>query len=376
MTEDLRAIQMNVGSEMKDISSIKYGVCGVGRIGERHCRHFVSGGEDYAYELVALCDADPDRLAAMAAKFGGKSYCDYADFLGDAEMELVIIATRSLDHAVNAAQALEAGKNVLLEKPIGVTAADFHLLQRLDREYPGKLFFMHNLRFQPAFMNLQEILSSGVLGNINAAKLCKHHQFMRRNDWQMRLDCGGGQLSVWGPHLIDQGLQILDAPVRGVWSALRRILTPGDGDDHVKIILTGTNDRVVELEISNSVALPGPYCEIYGDRGTLVCDQEQKVMQLKYLDPEFRWPEAQADAGSPVSKGYMGADPVLPWIEETRKVTPETNPWDQVEIEIAKHLYHTLRMDIPFPIKNTDALEVLRITEMVKKQNPEFEWAG
>ncbi|MDF3130125.1 Gfo/Idh/MocA family oxidoreductase [Kiritimatiellaeota bacterium B1221] len=361
---------------MKEMIPIKFGVCGVGRIGAQHCRHFVSEGNDYAYELVALCDADPERLQDMAEKFGGKPCADFGEFLADPQMEVVIIATRSLDHAVNAEQALAAGKIVLLEKPIGVTAADYQLLQRLDRDYPGKLFFMHNLRFQPAFMNLQEILASGVLGDLRVAKLCKHHDFMRRNDWQMRLDCGGGQLSVWGPHLIDQGLQLLGAPVREVWSDLQSILTPGDADDQVKMILSGTNGRVIELEISNSVALPGPSYTIHGDRGSLTCDQDQKTFHLKYLDPTFRWPEARADAGSPVSKGYLGADPELPWIEETRKVTPETSPWDQVEIEIATHLYNSLRNAVPFPIKNADALEVVRITEVVKKQNLKFQWIG
>jgi predicted dehydrogenase len=187
----------------------------------------------------------------------------------------------------------------------------------------------------------------------------------------MRLDCGGGQLSVWGPHLIDQGLQLLGAPVREVFSYLRRILTPGDGDDHVKITLIGENDVAVEIEISNSVALPGPYCTIYGDRGTLTYEQDQKTIHLKYLDPAFRWPKAVAHAGNPVG---TSADRELPWIEETRKVTPDTNMWSQVEIEVADHLHNALRNNIPFPIKNADALEVVRITEIVKKQNSRFNW--
>ena len=256
------------------MKAIKFGICGIGRIGSAHCRFFSQNRENY--KLVALCDLDPERVSAMATEFGGKGYTDFMEFLADPEMELAIIATRSLDHTRNAEQALAAGKIVLLEKPIGVTAEDYRLLQRLNQEYPGKLYFCHNHRFEPAFMNTQAIIAAGLLGNIQVVKLCKHHAFMRRNDWQMRLDCGGGQLSVWGPHLIDQGLQLLGAPVRELVSYLRRILTPGDADDHVKISLVGENDVVVELEISNSAALTGPYCTIYGDRGTLIYEQDQK----------------------------------------------------------------------------------------------------
>lgn len=356
------------------MKAVKFGVCGVGRIGATHCRFF--SRDRNSYELVALCDIDPERVSAMTAEFGGRGYSDFTEFLADPEMELVIIATRSLDHARNAAQALAAGKIVLLEKPIGVTAEDYRILQQLSREYPGKLYFGHNHRFEPAFMNARAIIAEGLLGKIQVVKLCKHHGFMRRNDWQMRLDCGGGQLSVWGPHLIDQGLQLLGAPVREVWSYLRRILTPGDADDHVKITLAGENDVVAELEISNSVALAEPYCTIYGDRGTLIYEQDQKNIHLKYLDPQFRWPEAAADAETPVVGKALCADQELPWIEETRKVEPETSMWDQVEIEIALHLYLAIRENIPFPIKNSEALEVVRVTEIVKKQNPQFNWLG
>ncbi len=350
--------------------TIKFGICGAGRIGKTHCRFF---SKDRAkYQLVALCDIDPDQIRSLSGEFGGEGYLNFQDFLSVPETELIIIATRSLDHTRHAQQALEAGKIVLLEKPIGVTSDDYRVLQRLCEEYPEKLYFCHNHRFEPAFMNTQAIIASGLLGRIQVVKLCKHHRFMRRNDWQMRLDCGGGQLSVWGPHIIDQGLQLLDAPVHDVRSYLRRVLTPGDGDDHVKITLVGENHVVAELEISNSVALPGAYCTIYGDRGTLVYGQEQKNIRLKYLDPDFRWPEAEASADVP--KGAMWADEKLPWIEETRPVEPDTSMWDQVEIETAQHLYGAIRDNIPFPVKNADALEVVRITELVKKQNPQFNW--
>ena len=353
---------------------IAFGVCGLGRIGAQHCRMFAQNRDQY--RPVAFCDSEFSRAQALAAELGGRPYARLDDFLADADLELAILATRSPDHASHAAQTLAAGKTVLLEKPIGVTAADYHLLQRLDRDYPGRLFFGHNHRFEPAFQNSLAIIRQGLLGTIQVAKLCKHHVFMRRHDWQMRLDCGGGQLSVWGPHLIDQGLQLLGSPVREVHSYLRRVLTPGDADDHVKIIMTGANGMVAEVEISNSMALPGPYAAIYGDRGALVYGQEQKVIELKYLDPDFRWPAASASAVTPVPGNTLNADRELPWIEETRDVVPGVSLWTHVEVEIARHLHAAIREGVPFPVRNADALEVVRITEWVKKQNQEFAWIG
>lgn len=352
---------------------IKFGICGLGRIGIQHGRFFAANQDQY--QPVAFCDLDETRARQAAEKFGCDAYTDFTEFLANPESELVIIATPSLDHARNAEQALKAGKIVLLEKPIGVTDKDYHLLQKLNSEYPGKLFFCHNHRFEPAFENTRAIIDSGLLGAIQVVKLSKHHAFHRRNDWQMRLDFGGGQLSVWGPHLLDQGLQLLAAPVLNVRSYLRRVLTPGDADDHVGIWLEGTNGIVVEIEISNSVALPGPYCTIYGNRGTLSYDQAQQKIQIKYLDPQFRWPDATARPDTPsIGPDSYVADPNLPWVEETRPVQPSTILWDQVEIELARHLFEAIRNGVSFPVKNSEALEVFRITQIIKEQNPHFNW--
>lgn len=355
---------------------IKFGVCGLGRIGAQHCRFFSK--DSARYQPVAFCDTDATRARETAAKYQGKPCTDFAAFLADPDMELAIIATRSLDHARHAEQAIAAGKIVLLEKPIGVTARDYATLQRLAREHPGKLYCGHNHRFEPAFQNTLAIVREGILGKIYAVKLSKHHVFMRRGDWQARLDCGGGQLSVWGPHLLDHALQLLGgSPVRDVWSYLRRVLTPGDADDHMRVLLSAENGVVAEIEISNSVALPAPSCVIYGDRGSLVCGQEQKEIRLRYLAPDFHWGAASASADTPPVEGpwHEGADK-LPWIEETRAVTPDVNMWDYVEIELARHLHAAIRGGVPFPIKNSDALEVVRLTEIVKKQNAQFDWAG
>lgn len=356
------------------VPPVRFGVCGIGRIGRQHCRVFARN--EAHYQLVALCDQDPDRLHATQTDFGGRAYASLAEFLADPELELVIIATRSLDHTRQAALALAAGKSVLLEKPIGVTADDYQQLRQLGSAYPGRLFFGHNHRFEPAFENMREIAASGILGNILVVKITRHHPFMRRNDWQMRLDCGGGQLSVWGPHLIDQGLCWLDSPARRVSSFLRRHLTPGDADDYARISLEGENTRLVELEISCSSALPAPYCLVYGDRGTLLCSADQRELQLRYLHPGFRWPPTAASTATPAPGQGMHADPELPWISEHRPVTPDTSLWEAVEIAMADHLYATLRQQTPFPIRSAEALEVVRITEIVKQQNPQFAWIG
>lgn len=353
------------------MNPIRFGLCGLGRIGVVHCRCFSQ--EKDRYELVAVCDREAERADTLKAEYHCAGYSDLAEFLKNPDMELAVIVTRSLDHVNHAAQALAAGKYVLLEKPIAVTRDDFAELKELDRRYPGRLFFLHNHRFEPCFQSIQRIIASGVLGEIQLVKIRRHHPFGRRRDWQTLLAYGGGQLSCWGPHIIDQALQFIHAPVKDIWSNLKRIHALGDADDHVKIMLVGENGIVADLEISYTVALPGAYCTVYGNRGSLICADE-KTIQFKYIDPEYTLPERQVVPGLPPPGGGFGNDDDFHWIQKTVKAEPEGNMWDLVEFEIARHLYRAIRENVPFPVRNADALEVVRVTEVVKQQNPQFAW--
>jgi len=350
------------------MKQIKYGIWGLGRIGFVHAYNF--SAEKDKFQLVAGCDRDPERVALAEKEFGCAGYGDPDAFLSNPDMELVIIATRSRDHVVHARQALAADKIVLLEKPIATNEQDYQALLKINDQYAGKLFFLHNHRFEPAFEHVRRIVVSGILGEVHTVKLCRHHPFRRRADWQSLLEFGGGQLHCWGPHILDHALQFLGGPVKDVWSNLKRIHSLGDADDHVKIVLLGENGRVVDLEISDGVAIPGAYCSVYGTRGTLVCQDEERIA-LKYVDPDYQFQKLGVNAGTP---GGCGVDEEIPWREENIPVEPAGNKWELVERAIARHLYRAIREGIPFPIRNADALEVVRVTELVKKKNNQFDW--
>ena len=353
------------------MSAIRFGAWGLGRIGFVHCKHFSNEAE--MYELVAGCDTDQSKVKKLVDEYQCAGYNRPEEFLADPEVELVVIATRSPEHTTHASQALAAGKYVLLEKPIALNSDDAQRLRNADKEYPGKLFFLHNHRFEPAFEHIRKIIGTGILGGIEQIKLCRHHPFRRRPDWQAILRCGGGQLNNWGSHVIDHALQFIGAPVKDVWSNLKRINAVGDAENQVKIIITGENGIIVDLEISDAVALPGAYCTVYGNRGSLICP-DQKHIQLRYIEQGFEFSEIVASPGSPPLTGGFGHEEKIPWCEETVAVEPAVDMWAYVEVATARHLYRALREGVPFPIANADALEVVRIIGVVKEQNRQFKW--
>lgn len=345
-------------------SAIKVGIWGTGRAG---ITMHPPGMANYPelFKIVAGCDTDPERCKAFEERIEAKTYDDQAAFLADPDIELVSIATRSPDHVDHALQALEAGKYVFLEKPVALSYADAQRLAKAAKSYPGQLFLRHNRRFEPGFVHIREIIASGILGNVYEVKL-RRHSYQRRADWQTLIDCGGGQLNNWGPHIVDHSLQFLESPVAEIWSDLKLIAAVGDAEDHLKIVLKGENGRVVDMEISGGAAISEPQYIVFGSKGALTCTGN--TIHLKYIDPEQELSDIQASAENPDLDGGFGNAEPINWIEKDVEVAPEAGCDTH---SIWKYLYEAIRNGAEFPIKMEEAIEVVRVTEQVK-QGTEF----
>lgn len=338
------------------IKPIEVGLVGIGRAGwGMHCEELK--GREEKFRIAAACDLIPSRREKMAERYGCRTYEKIEDLLKDPEVELVDIATRSCDHFAHAVMALEAGKAVLLEKPMCMTYKEALKLKELGSRPEGpKLYIRHNRKFDPDFLHVREIIASGILGDVFEIRLARHG-FQRRDDWQTIRDFGGGQLLNWGPHIIDHALRFLESPVERMYSELKRVAAMGDAEDHVKIILKGTNGRVVDLEISGGAALGCPLYLVFGTRGSLSMTGNE--IRLKYLDPKQKLAEKNADQGTPGET--FGTPETLQWIEETIPVRNGDNYviWDE--------LYKAVREGAVFPIRLDDAVEVMRVVSAAKE---------
>ena len=343
------------------MKKIKVGIWGLGRAG--YCMHISEASRfPEMFEIVAGCDLAKDRLKASKEKLPScRFYSNQEEFLKDPEVELVSIATRSPDHTAHALKALAAGKYVFLEKPIALTYADAKKLKKASEKYPGKLFLRHNRRFEAPFAHIREIIASGVLGDVYEVKLHRHG-YQRRNDWQTIIGCGGGQLNNWGPHIIDHALRFLDSPVANVWSDLKKIAAVGDAEDHLKIVLTGKNGRIVDLEISGGAAISQPEYVIFGTKGALT--SQGNSITMKYIDPKQKFIKIKAYPDNPPLNGVFGNAEVLKWIEKTVEVAPKAKCDTH---DIWQALYNAIRKGKPYPITIDEGIEVVRITELVKK---------
>ena len=348
---------------MKRSGPIKLGIIGLGRAGKgMHAAELE--GKESKFIIAAVCDVVPERMQLFRDQYGARPHSNMAELLSDPDVEVVCIATRSMDHFDHASVALRAGKHVFLEKPMTTRYSDAVRLRAIARKSKGKLLVRHNRYWEPCFQHVNEIIASNVLGDVFEIRL-RRNNYLRRDDWQTIKKFGGGQLLNWGPHIIQHALHFINYQVKDMWSHLRRVAAAGDAEDFVKILLLGRNGRLIDLEISGGTAIGGPVYFIAGTKGALVSQDEQTI-SLRYLDPGKPLPAREAQAGTPAAMAF-GSPEDLPWIERTIPVAPAvkgdmTSCWDA--------LYDAIRLGKPFPVSLDNAVDVMRIVSRARRGTP------
>jgi scyllo-inositol 2-dehydrogenase (NADP+) len=261
---------------------VRIALAGLGRIGWGYHAQEIMKRPDF--KLAAVIDPDANRLAEARKKVPDvRTYTDWKNFLKESgDIDLAIVATATTMHTAMTIEALQAGLNVLCEKPMALNVKDADRMIAAARKAGRMLTIHQNWRTQAHQHHLVSIMDSGILGRVFLIKKSLH-QFSRRNDWQCFRRLGGGALNNHGAHQIDTALVVLQSPVVDVWGDLQRTVNPGDAEDHFKVVLRGRNGRVVDVEYTGACAIPQPRWLVMGSLGTLI--EENGEFVIKYLDP-------------------------------------------------------------------------------------------
>lgn len=152
----------------KEDRLLRVGVLGCGPIAQ--FAHLQSCTKAANAELYAICDAAPDLLARMAATHAPrKTFADYDEMLADPDLEAVIVATSDAYHVPMSIKALQAGKHVLCEKPIGTSIEEGEALAAAVKASGKVLQVGHMKRFDPALQDARAFVQDE-MGQILALK--------------------------------------------------------------------------------------------------------------------------------------------------------------------------------------------------------------
>jgi predicted dehydrogenase len=185
--------------------TVTWGIVGLGGIANRMA---VALRQANDAELVAVCSRDRAKAGEFAAQHGAtKPYADYQEFLIDPRVDVVYISTPNAMHAPQTLAALNAGKHVLVEKPMALTVSDAEAMVERARAVKRILGVGFHLRHHPVHRQIKHLVDSGELGDlIFAASLWGSYSpglAKQRERWQMQPDqAGAGSIMGLGVHEI------------------------------------------------------------------------------------------------------------------------------------------------------------------------------
>lgn len=255
-------------------TEIGFGVVGCGLIGKVQAEAITSIP---GARLVAVCARDEKRTAEFAAKFGATGYTNYDQFLRHPGLQIVNICTPSGLHAEQGIAAAQAGKHVLVEKPIETTLekADA-LIEACDRS-GVKLGVIFQSRFLPAVQKIKHAIDEGKLGRLMLGdayvKWYRAPEYYA-DSWHgtLALD-GGGALINQAIHTVDL-LRWMMGPVDVAFAMKGALRYPHiEAEDTLVANLRFQNGALGVIEATTS-AKPGfkRRLEISGERGTVILD--------------------------------------------------------------------------------------------------------
>jgi len=343
------------------MTPIQVGIAGLGRSGwNMHAQTLSELPEQF--QIVAAMDFDAARRDEAQAKFGAQTYDNYDALLADERVELVVVATPNSAHKSNVVAALQAGKHALCEKPFGTTSAEADEMI-LAAKTSGKVVApFQNRRYEPHFQKVQEVVESGILGEIHLIRLA-HHGFARRWDWQTLKEFSGGFLNNWGPHVVDHALQLMnlpdEAPDPEIWVDMRNVLASGDAEDHIKLTLRAPSGPVVDIELSSAIAFGQDRWLVAGKSGALRGSTSE--LEWKWVDWS-QMPQRPVDREPTANRGYNSEK--LEWHSDTWSGANRDSDLMQ---GFYRELFQTLRNGAPLRVSPQSVRRQIAIIERAKE---------
>lgn len=317
--------------------TINFGLIGCGRVAPRHAQSIIQIPEA---RLVAVADVKPRRAENFAAEYGAAMYYDHRALLERQDIDVVTVCVPSGLHAQVTIDALEAGKHVLVEKPIALTLEDADRMIGLAREKGLNLGVVLQNRYNSPMQQLRRLIDEGGLGRIylgNATVRWYRPQSYYEDDWHGTWAMDGGALMNQSIHHID-ALQWFMGPVKSAYAYTATLAHRMEAEDVGVAVLRFHNGALATVEgstltwpqnLEGSIAL-------FGERGSVKIDgtalnritlwkvagqleQEAEILTSQRVDPPSVYGYSHREVIRDFAQALLeGRPPATPG-EEARK---------------------------------------------------------
>ncbi|MCS3530462.1 Gfo/Idh/MocA family oxidoreductase [Chryseobacterium sp. JUb7] len=247
---------------------IKVGLCAFGMSGKIFHAPFLKEHPGFFMSAVVERSKEDSKEKYPDATI----YCSVEDMLENADIELVVVNTPVQTHFEYTKMALEAGKNVIVEKPFTVNVSEAEELVKLAEEKGLFLSVYQNRRFDRDFLQVQKVINENKLGNIKEAEI-RFDRFRTTASGKAHKEnpeaTGSGSLHDLGAHLVDQAVQYFGFPEK-LFADVFSMKGKEFANDYFEIILFYENDLRVRLK-SSVFSKEAHYAYvIHGDKGSFL----------------------------------------------------------------------------------------------------------
>ena len=305
----------------------KFAVIGYGGMGSWHVNHALKSD---VLELTGIWDIDIKKRE-LAKERGIYAYGSLEELLNDKSVELITIAIPNDVHLEVVLACLNAGKNVVCEKPVALSSSDLEEMIACANKN-GKIFTVHqNRRWDVDYLAIQQIVDGGDIGKPIRIESRIHGSRGIPSDWRGTKAQGGGMILDWGIHLIDQLMLVYKDEIIDTINCTITNITNKEVDDGFYLTITFKSGAVAFIEVGtyNFIALPRFYMK--AEKGTAIIEDWQKKTRVAKCT---HWHESEVI-------------PVQTAAGLTKTMAPRDSiTMDQYEVDIPKSDVHNFYRNI------------------------------
>ncbi|MCC7493174.1 MAG: Gfo/Idh/MocA family oxidoreductase [Fimbriimonadaceae bacterium] len=295
-----------------NLETVRVGIIGYGgafNMGKRHGESMQLTGR---MKVVAVCDLDPARAAVGKQDFPDATiYTDLAQMLASEDLDLCTVILPHNLHAPVCIQCSEAGKHVVVEKPMCLSDAEAQAMIAAAQSNRAMLSVFHNRRWDGDFLALRSILvDQKLIGDVYHVEMFGGGYSKPGTWWRSYKAVSGGQFFDWGAHYLDWLLQLLPQRITGVTGFFHKLVWhEATNEDNVEAAIRFEDGAVAHIQMSTIAMVGKERWRILGTKGAILSG-----------DKAFR---VKAD-----HHGY----------QSTFEVPHQSSNWDAYYANVADHL--------------------------------------
>ncbi|MCK2035249.1 Gfo/Idh/MocA family oxidoreductase [Microbacterium sp. SSW1-49] len=288
---------------------LRIAIVGAGVIGAVHARLVAALGD--AGTLAAIVDVDEARGRALADEHGVNFHASAVEAYRAESIDLAAVCLPSAFHADAVIDALDAGVDVIVEKPIDVTLESADRVRAAERSSGRTVSVISQRRFQPVASFLHRSIEEGALGRVTSgvveSAFFRPQEYYDSGDWRgtAAID-GGGALMNQGIHALDLLLWMLGTPV-SVTAKTGRLAHEGIEVEDVAGATIEFESGAIGLLLASTAAYPGlpVRLAVHGSEGTAVMENDGLAFFASATAPQ---PDADALVEHDVPEGWSDVD--------------------------------------------------------------------